>query len=199
MTILTYPTLSRSPTRVEWRLISRTQLHVSPLTGAAQTQELPGGHWSVMLAYDTLMQDDARLLEAWFAAMRGRAGRVYIHNMGRPLPYGAGGGTPLVDGSASGSTIPVKNAPVSVTNWLRAGDLVGLGNTVHRVLADVNTSGAGTASLSVFPVLRATAANNAPITLVRPTIVARLMDDAQGRAYRRGGMTDISVDLIEAL
>lgn len=199
MTILTFPTLSRAPTRVEWRLISPTQLHVSPLTGAAQTQELPGGHWAVMLEYATLLENDARLLEAWFAAMRGRAGRVAIHNMGRPNPYGVGGGTPVVNGSASGVTIPVRGAPVSTVNWLRAGDLVGLGGTVHRVLADVTTNGSGVASLTVFPVLRATAADGVAMTLVKPTIVARLLDDVQGRAYRRGGTSDMTVDLIEAL
>lgn len=199
MTTIAFPTLSRSPTRVEWRLISRTQMHMSPLTGAIQTQELPGGHWSVTLAYDTLLQNDARFLEAWFAAMRGRAGRVAIHNMGRPLPYGVGGGTPVVNGSASGATIPVRGAPTSTTNWLRAGDLVGLSGTVHRLLADANTDASGNASLSVFPVLRTTAADGAALTLVRPTIVARLLDDVQGRAYRRGGTADITIDLVEAL
>ena len=199
MTTLNFPALSREPSRMEWRLISVTQLHVSPLNGAVQTQEMPAAHWAVSLTYAGLLPNDARLVDAWYAAMRGRAGRSYVWNFGQPTPRGVGGGTPVTNGTASGASFSVRGGPLSTTGWLLAGDLVGINGTVVRLTADADTDSGGNATFSVFPPLRGTVADGGTITLVQPKITAMLMDDTQVRTYVPGGFSDLTIDLVEAL
>jgi hypothetical protein len=47
---------------VEWTLVAVTQIHESPLTGAVQTQELPGAYWQCVVDYSNAWGDNARKL-----------------------------------------------------------------------------------------------------------------------------------------
>ena len=85
-------------------------------------------------------------------------------------PKGVGGGSPLVAGaSQTGSNINVDAAPVSVTNWLRQGDIIKFAaiNVVYDITAGVNTDGAGLATLPISPAVFSggSPANNAAVTI----------------------------------
>lgn len=199
MTTLAWPSLTILPQRVDWNLVSVTQIHESPLTGAVQTQELPGAYWQCVLDYSHARGDNARLLWAFVAKMRGRAGRVAVPSFGKDRPAGVGGGTPLVAGAGqTGATLAVDGAPTSTTAWLKAGDVFGVGGYLHMLTADADTSAGGTATLQFGPSLRASPADNAPLTLIRPTTVMMFMADEQGTSYAAGGMQPFVLTLREA-
>lgn len=198
MTTLAFPTLSMPPARIDWRLIASTQVHEAPGTGAMQTQELPGALWACTITFESLGVADARILQALLASLRGRAGRIAVPNFAQPAPRGVGGGTPLVKGAAqTGVSIIVDGAPLSTSSWLRIGDFVGIAGGLFMVTADVNTNGAGEATLPVAPPVLVAPADNAPVTLALPTVVMRLVDDQQGWTYTGAPLIDFTLDLIE--
>ena len=199
MTTLAWPSLTILPQRVDWNLVSITQLHESPLTGAVQTQELPGAYWQCVLDYSHARGDNARLLWAFVARMRGRAGRVAVPAFGKDRPAGVGGGTPLVvGGGQTGATLAIDGAPVSTTGWLKAGDLFGVGGYLYMLTADANTTAGGTVTLQFAPSLRVSPSDNAALTLVRPTTVMMFVADEQGTSYTPGGMQPFVLTLREA-
>lgn len=184
MTTLSWPAFSVPPTRFEWWLESATQEHVSPLTGAAQTQELPGARWAARVEYLSLAAADATLAKTFISAMRGRAGRVFLGNLGQPTVRGVGGGAPLVAGAGqTGSVLAVDGGPLSVSGWLAAGDLVGVAGRMYMLTAAANTSGAGAASLSLAPPVWTAPADDAPVTLAAPTCTMMFRADRQGWTY----------------
>lgn len=180
MSALAWPALSVQPNSVQWGLSAITQVHVSPLSGAVQTQELPGAYWVTRIAL-RLQADDARLMQAWLARLRGRAGRAALWNMAAPYPVGIGGGSPVVNGAGqTGTTLAVAGAPVSLSGWLKAGDFIGVNGCVHMITADATTDAGGAASLTIEPPLRSSPASGAAITLAKPTASFMLLDDKQG-------------------
>ena len=189
MTTLSWPAFSIDPTRAEWWLETLTQEHRSPLTGAAQTQELLGARWSTRVEYHNLGEADARLAWAFIGSMRGRAGRVYVPNFGRPTPKGIGGGTPVVSGAGqTGSTLNVTGGPLTTSGWLVAGDLIGVNGTLHLLTATANTDGSGNSALAIAPPLRTSPADAATITLERPTLTCMLNSDRNGWTYEPASM-----------
>lgn len=199
MPTLTWPVLSAAPIRQQWSLIASTQVATSPLNGAAQTQALPGMLWSTTIEY-ALRGDNARRFEAFLLSLQGRAGRVAIGNFGAPRPRGAAAGTPLVNGFpylAGSTTIGTDGWTPGTT--LLAGDYFGLGGRLHMQTEDATANGSGQMTLTFVPPLFASPADNAPLTLVRPTTTMMLLDDRQGWLYAAGGVRSYVVDLIEAI
>lgn len=69
-------------------------------------------------------------------------------------PNGAGGGSPLVQGaSQSGTTLVTDGWSPSVTNVVRAGDVIRIAGLtpLYRITADASSDGGGVASLSISP------------------------------------------------
>jgi len=89
--------------------------------------------------------------------------------------FGVGGGSPLVNGVGQiGDSIIVDAAPVSTTNWLRAGDIIKFGGLqlVYDVKANVNTDSGGNATITIHPPIFAGQgpANNAVVTIAAASI-----------------------------
>lgn len=83
---------------------------------------------------------------------------------------GTGGGSPQVNGgSQTGSSLIVDNASATITNWLRAGDIIQVVGTpvVYDVTADVNTDGGGNATIPINPPIfpGQSPANNAAVEI----------------------------------
>ena len=178
MTTLTFPSLV--PQSCEWALVSNTQAHRSPLNGTVQTLELPGSRWAATLRFDNLNQADTRTMVAFLAKLRGRAGRFYLYDHSLAAPRGIATGTPLVKGaSQTGASLITDGWTISQTGILKAGDYIGVNGELKIVTADVNSDGIGDATLSIEPPLRSSPADNAAITVTRPTCTMMLADDDQ--------------------
>lgn len=201
MTTLSWPSLSRDPTRFEWWLQANVQEHVSPFTGTTQTQELPGAYWVARIEYVNVQEADARLLWSLLMRLRGRAGRVFVPQLGRPVPLGAAGGSPLVMGAGqTGVELDIDGGPLSTAGWLVAGDFIGVSGKLYMVTDTVTTNGAGEATIPVAPPILSAPADNAAVTLTSPVVEMMLTDDRQGWTYEPGltGYHSFAFDLREA-
>ena len=181
MTTLSWPTaLSRDVS--EWQLVLRnmTLTQASPMNQSTQTIELPGARWACSFSYGMLEEADSALLEATLVQLAGRAGRVYLWNFARPTPRGSAAGTPLVKGAGqTGNSLIIDGCATTITGWLKAGDYFGVNGELKMMTANANTNGSGETTLTFGPMLRSSPADNAAITVTRPTATFALQDDAQ--------------------
>jgi hypothetical protein len=178
MTIYTWPNLSRiAPGSLDWGLTSNTHAFGSPLSGSVQTLELPGARWRFSFDMNSLAPDDSATLRAWLVGLRGQSGRFYMHNMSQPSPRGAGGGAPVVSGAGqSGVALSTSGWPFSTT-VLKVGDFFEVNGELKMVMANVVSNASGAATVTFEPPLRASPANLAPITTVKPKAIFKLDDD----------------------
>lgn len=197
MTTLAWPTLTRSaPRECEWRLRSNTVAFQSPLSGATQTVEFPGGRWEVAFVLENLQEADAALVDAFAARLRGRAGRFTLHNFARPTPRGTIAGTPLVKGAGqTGNALTIDGCTVGTT--LLAGDFIGVNGELKMVVADATANGSGEMTLTLEPPLRSSPADNAPITTNKPTATFMLSEDTFRMLTRPGYFSTLAIDAVE--
>lgn len=197
MTTLSFPSLSRAvPRSMDWSLRANTQSFQSPLSKSVQTVELPGASWAASFMLENLDEADAALLQAFFAKLRGRAGRFYLHNLARPQPRGTLTGTPLVKGAAqTGATLAIDGCTVGAT--LLAGDFIGINGELKMVVADAAADGAGEMSLTIEPPLRSSPADNAALTLVQPTATFMLAADESKWSTAPGKFSTFAIDAVE--
>lgn len=181
MSALAWPT-DLPPVSEEWALQAPTQAFRSPFTGSVQVRELAGARWMVTLAFNQDDPDVLAPLQALLVRLRGQAGTFALHSHHRPVPRGVATGTPLVDGaSQTGASLDTKGWTAGQSGILLAGDYIGVNGELKMVVADADADGAGLATLLIEPPLRASPADEAVITTVRPTATFRLADDGQAR------------------
>ena len=198
MTTLTWPLLSRAvPGSLDWSLASNTVSFESPLSGSVQTVEFPGARWKASFMMANLTQDDAALLQATLVRLRGRAGRISLHNFERPQPRGTVSGMPLVMGAAqTGNTLIIDGCTVGST--LLAGDYIGVNGELKMVVSDATANGSGQMTLTIEPPLRASPADNGAITTSQPTATFMLVNDESKWSTAPGLFTSFPIDLVEA-
>ncbi len=197
MTTLAWPTLSRTaPLTVDWSLVPNTITFESPLSGSVQTVEFPGARWRVSFSMDNLQEADSALLQAMLVRLRGRAGRLALHNFARPTPRGTIAGTPLVMGAAqTGGTLIIDGCTVGST--LKAGDFIGVNGELKMVVADATANGSGQMTLTIEPPLRSSPADNAAITTTQPTATFMLAQDETKWTARPGVLTSFPLEFVE--
>jgi hypothetical protein len=149
-----------------------------------QTQTWPGAdRWGFQAMLPKMTQWDAAQWIAFLAALRGRANVFQLGNPVRTKPAGAAKGTPLVDGTISGgnatsaTTLDTKGWTPNIYRQLLAGDYMQIGYRFYMCVANVNSDANGKAQISIWPSLRETPADGAPIILANPVGVFRLANN----------------------
>lgn len=198
MTTPSWPVLTRTAPRVmDWSLMPNTQAFSSPLSGAVQTVELPGARWKASFMMENLNQADTALLMAFLAGLRGRAGRFLLYHFARPTPRGTLSGSPLVMGAGqTGNALVIDGCAVAAT--LLTGDLIGVNGELKILTADATANGSGQMTLAIEPPLRSSPADNALITLQRPTATFMLASDEIKASHEPGRIASFPIDCIEA-
>lgn len=202
-TVLNFPTLSRQPGRLRWRLVSNNLVFQSPLTGGLQTAGLPGARWGFTIEFPRLLESDAALLEAFLVSLRGQENRFRYHNPSRPEVRGVGGGTgvggvPDVEGGGqTGTSLNVRNATPSKTGWLLPGDYFSVNGELKMVTANVNSNALGQATIMFEPALRASPVDTAPITLSKPTAVFILANPEAEWDVVPKPITEFTIEAVE--
>ena len=202
MTILTFPAINY-PSQLTWRLIANTQTHRSPFDGSTQTLRMAGERWAATLTWETLKEDDWRLLTAFVSRLGGMSGRFYYG------PYHAerratGTGTPLINDSIqTGGAISVKGWDASAQAF-KAGDFLSYNDAngrplLHQVTADSTASGAGVATVSIAPPVRRSVADNTPVEFAAPVAVFMLGGDDFSTTFRPGRFGATTLEIVEAL
>jgi len=197
MSTFAFPSVN--PASIEWALISNTQAFVSTANGTVQTAERPGARWHVSLRFNTLSEDNARTLIAFLVSLRGRANRFTLHDHALPSPRGVATGTPLVNGSGqTGGSLNTDGWTVSTTGILKAGDWIGFGSELHMLRADADSDASGNATLLIEPPIRTSPADNATITVSKPTATFMLVDDKQTWSVRPAMIYGLTINAVEA-
>lgn len=207
---ITYPLTL--PSALQWKAANfrseeRTAEVASPYTGHGQAIVWSYQRWTPTLTLITLRRAEAQDWAAWLRSLRGRSGTFLLGDPARTVPLGAASsnpGTPLVRGAGqTGETLLIDGAPSSVTAWLKRGDLIqlGAGSTarLHEISETVNTDGSGQASLTLWPALRYSPADNAAIVLTSPVGVFNRTSDVVEVPHARGGLFDLAFDCIDTL
>lgn len=201
---LTLPS-TRFPARVRMRALSVVGASESPFTLEQEIQAHQGQRWEADIELPPISDQD--VAEAWLAFLLSLNGREGTFLMGDPaqLTYrGIGGGSPLVNGAGqTGRTLAIDGCPLSTTGWLKAGDVIQLGtgstSRLHKVLAQANTNGAGQVTLDIWPRLRYSPADNAPVTISGCVGLWRLASNDTGWDVGFARTYGLSFAAVEAL
>jgi hypothetical protein len=167
-------------------LESNTQVFSSPLSNNTQVLELTGARWTATYSVANKTAANAGPWISFLTKLRGQANSFYGYDPQRAVAYGNAGGTPLVKGaSQTGNSIITDGWTSSVTNILKAGDMIAFDTTDGRelkmVTADVNSDGSGNATIAIEPSIRTSPSNDATIIVSIPSCVMRLADDSQAK------------------
>jgi len=168
------------PTSVKIRrariLTSFAMARFQPLVGEAKFSDFNAGmsdHWLGSYTFIPQRDQPPYTLLAWATKLK-LNGAFYAYDPAHRTPFGGIVNGIRVDGAGqTGSTLDVKDAPTSATP-LVAGDYVQVGVQYFRLIEDLETDGDGKGTLTVWPSLRSSPANNAAVITDKPVMVAML-------------------------
>ena len=206
MTILPFPTLSRTPSGAAFRLRGNTQTHRSPFDGTTQTLEQPGARWEITVRWDSLPEPDHRTLGAFLARLRGQARRfTFPVSIFAPRRGTAAGWPVFLTAPASGETFTTNGWTPSSGTGQVAGDWLSYTDTsgrvrLHMAVTDASVDGAGECSHTITPPIRRAGTIGQPVEFAAPVGVFMLAEDASPdteiRPPRLGAVT---LSFVEAL
>lgn len=176
----------------------------SNFTQERQAFEWDGQMWTLSYTSPLCTNEIADEFTAFADQLHGSFGTFLLGNYARPLPKGVGGGSPLVDGAGqSGYTLHVKNAPHSLTKWLKKGDHfqygTGLTARIHRLTADADTDSSGNVILEFVPKLRYSPADASAIVYNNPVGLFTMSSNTVTHSVDSDGFYHFSFDAQEAL
>jgi hypothetical protein len=179
----------------------------SPFSGVQKTYEYPGQWFEASAALPPMKRAEAEQWNSFFLKLNGKRGTFLMGDPAGALPRGSAAttpGTPLVNGAGqSGDSLAIDGLPVSVTGYLKAGDWINLGSgsatRLHKNLEDVNTNASGQATLTLWPNLRATPADNEVVIVANTVGLFRLADNGMPWDIDEALIYGISFSAMEAL
>jgi hypothetical protein len=195
VTTYTYPAIIPNESTIEFE--SNTQVFRSPLNGAIQTVDRSGERLTMSLVHRNLSGADRAVLMAFAVKLNGQQHRVTLYNHAENQ-RGAFGGTPLVAGaSQTGLSLNIDGCSSGITNWIRAGDWFSVNGELKLCTADANSDGGGLCTIAFTPRLRASPANNDPLTTTNGTGTFFLAKNSNSWTNRPGGFSDFSLSFVE--
>lgn len=152
---------------------------MGPYDFSQQVQAFQGQMWAANITLPPMNRAEADEWTAFLLALNGRQGTFLMGDPSAKLPKGVATGTPLVKGGGqTGSELITDGWTPSTSNILRAGDYIQLGtgdsSRLHKVLQSVNSDVSGEATLLLWPRLRSSPADNAPIVVNNPVGLWRM-------------------------
>ena len=195
----------RRPAEAAERLIGLTQTHESPFDGTLQTLEMPGARWELTATWPTLGPDDRRLMAAFLASLRGRAGRFAFSPAQWSPRSATGGGTPVINGDFQVGSALSTRGWTALAQVMRAGDWLSYVDTrgrrrLHLVVADASADASGVAALSISPPIRRAGADGAVVDVVAPAGVFMLpQDESPQLNIRAPSFGQVTITMREAL
>ena len=165
--------------QITLRAVNVTAVSESVFTLRQQVFKHSGERWEAEITLPQMARSDAEQWVAWLLSMRGREGTFLLGDPLGATPRGSAGGTPRVNGaSQTGDSISIDGCTASQTGWLKAGDYIqlgfGAGSSLHKVLQDVSSNGAGQATIDVWPSIRTAPADNSTVVVSAAKGVFRL-------------------------
>ena len=180
-----------------FRLVANTQTFRSPLDGTVQTLELTGARWRANYELPFMTRAEAAAWQAFLTSLKGQSGRFFGMDPAARSPRGSALGTPLVVGaSETGESLASDGWDINETGLLLPADFFEVNGELKMVTASVDSDGAGAATISFVPSLRASPVNNAPITTTNPRCTMMLdADDSAAWDAEPGALAGIAEPL----
>lgn len=192
--------------QIELRATNAVAYSRSPFTFAGQAHAYAGKAWQADVTLPSMKREDAERWVAWLISLKGQLGTFYLGDPAATTPLGSARDTDtiLIDGAvSSGDTIAIDSAPVSQTDYLKAGDYMEIGTGVNRqlfkVLNDVDTDGTGSATVDVWPNVRTSIADDAAVTVQSTQGIFRLASNEQSFSINEASIYGITFGAIEAV
>ncbi len=181
-------------------LIANTQTFRSPLDGTVQTLELTGARWQANYELPPMTRAQAAAWTAFLTDLLGSAGRFYGFDPDARTPRGSALGSPQVAGAGqSGKSLFVDGWSELETGLLLPGDYFEVNGELKMVTAQVDSDSGSEALVTFTPPLRASPADNAPLTTGNPKATMMLVDDKQAIWNAdRASVYGISFSAVEA-
>lgn len=153
----------------------------SPFTFEQQAYVHQGERWAFDVDLAPMEREDAEPWLAWLLALNGREGTFLLGDPKGATARGSwSGGSPLVKGaSQTGKTLLVDGlsplATAKAGDWFQLGS--GSSSYLHKLTQDVTFDSGGEGTLCFWPRLRASPADNAPLTLASPKGLFRMLSN----------------------
>lgn len=191
---------------IELRTINAVAYGRSPFTFSGQVHAYAGQMWQADVTLKPMRRSDAEEWISWLVSLKGQFGTFYLGDPLACTPRGSArdADTITVDGATtSGNTIDIQSAPVSTTNYLKAGDYMQIGTGTSRqlfkVLQNVSTDSSGTATVDVWPNVRTSIADNASVTVQSTQGLFRLASNETSWSVNEASIYGLTFGAMEAL
>jgi len=191
---------------IELRAVNAVALSRSPFTFASQAHEYAGKMWQADVTIPPVRRDLAEAWVTFLLSLKGQVGTFYLGDPNAKTPQGSArdSDTILVDGAvSSGSTIAIDSAPVSTTDYLKAGDYIHIGSGTSRqlfkVLNDVDTDATGSATIDVWPNVRTSISDNSSVSVENTQGVFRLAANESSFSISNSSTYGITFGAMEAV
>lgn len=165
---ISYPLSLPSTDIAQVRLVANSMVGISqsPFTAVQQVYKYTGQYWEADISLPPMKRAVAEYWISFLLKLNGSYGTFLLGDPNGATPRGVATGTPLVKGAnQGGSDLLTDGWTTSTTGILKAGDYIQIGTYLHKVLDDVNSDSSGNATLTLFPDLRESPADNAAITV----------------------------------
>ena len=141
---------------------------VSPFTNTEQLQVHEGEFWRFTLQLPPMRRALAAPWKATLLALNGQEGSILLGDPTGRTPLGNPVGSPVVDGAGQrGRTLQTRGWTPDAVNVLKASDYIGLGGgltaRMYSVTNDVSVDSAGDAAIPIWPRLRFSPTDGAPL------------------------------------
>jgi hypothetical protein len=207
---ITYPLTLPTHTgiaSIELRAMNAVAYSRSPFTFAGQVHAYTGKSWQADVTLPSIRRDLAEEWIAWLISLKGQLGTFYLGDPNAVTPLGSARNSDTVttNGStaAGSNTIAITSAPLSQTDYLKAGDYLQIGTgtsmQLFKVLADVDTDGSGQATIDVWPDVRATISTGTSVYFESAKGVFRLASNESAFSINEASIYGISFGAIEAI
>lgn len=158
----TFPT---TPKPAEITVTSFSPTYVSVTHGLKRTARSRGAHaWQIEYRYSGMTRATFAPLQAFLTKQAGQYGTFTVSLPGL-TNQGTGAGSPKVNGGSQTGTSLITDGWTAGSAVLKAGDWIQIDSDpkVYQVVADATADGSGNATLTIFPALRMSPANDATI------------------------------------
>lgn len=176
----------------------------SPFSLKSQIQQHQGQLWQAEIAVKPMTRASAEEWISFLLKLNGKYGTFLLGDPSGATPRGIATGTPLVNGaSQTGNALITDGWTPSQTNILRAGDYIQLGtgstSRLYKNLEDTNSDAGGNATLTLWPNLRSSPADNSAIVTSSAKGVFRLATNEMAYDISEAKIYGIAFPAIEAI
>ena len=196
-----FPT-SQAPKDASIGSIQNTIVSVTT-SGRVQTRQIDGQKFSITLDYPPMSRSNFAPIKAFIMKQRARLNTFTVIPPVVSNAQGVASGTLSVDGAitSGATTCTIDGMATSTNDILKAGDYFRFTgqDKVYMAVADLDSDGTGSGTLTFEPPLRSDVADNVVLIYDNVDFTVRLSNDIQEYSIVTNDLYKYQIDLIENL